>query len=113
MYKRQEIELSTVLKNERVRICTEWLKKQINFEKIVFTDEVRFNLDGPDSMMTWSYGKNRPRKVTRCMGGGSVLLSGGLFMTVSYFCIFWIKISTLMPISIILKKTCCLLLIAR
>ena len=30
-------------------------------------------------MMTWSYGKNRPRKVTRCMGGGSVLLSGGLF----------------------------------
>ena len=79
-HSKRKIELSTVHKSEGVRICTEWLKKQINFEKIVFTDEVRFNLGGPDSMMTWSYGKNRPRKVTRCMGGGSVLLSGGFFL---------------------------------
>ena len=71
--------MSTVHKSERVRICTEWLKKQINFKKIVFTDEVRFNLDGPDSMMAWSYGKSRQRKVTKCMGGGFLLLSGELF----------------------------------
>ena len=76
---KKSIELLQTHKDQRVSICKQWLKEQVNFQNIVFSDEVRFNLNGPDSMMTWVYGKERPTRITRCMGGGSLLLSGILF----------------------------------
>lgn len=49
----QEIMLTQQHKMQRVILCKEWLTDRLDFKKVVFTDEKRFHLDGPDGW--WSY----------------------------------------------------------
>lgn len=43
----QEISLSANHKTERVKLCSLWLEKNINWNTSIFTDEKYFDLDGP------------------------------------------------------------------
>lgn len=75
---KKKIILTDFHKQQRVRICKEWLQKRINFSSIIFTDESKFNLDGPDNLCSWSYGKNKIQRNLRSMNGGGVMVLGAL-----------------------------------
>ena len=45
----QTIFLTAYHKRERIKICKQWLKDRVNWNEVVFTDEKRFNLDGPNN----------------------------------------------------------------
>ena len=40
-------------KRERIIICKQWLKDRVNWNEVVFTDEKRFNLDGPENWQSY------------------------------------------------------------
>ena len=44
----KQIILTTEHKEKRLKLITSWIVDEINFNKVVFSDEKRFNLDGPD-----------------------------------------------------------------
>jgi len=55
LYKRiaKKIILSQCQKKKRVTQIRDWFTNRIDFEKVVFSDEVLFSLDGPNNTMTW------------------------------------------------------------
>lgn len=79
------IVLSDRHKAERHEMCKKWLIRGSASTNIVFTDETRFPLDGPDHIMTWQDPKNRTKRECRQQGGGGVLLWGMLFRTGELF----------------------------
>ena len=48
----QHIQLSRNHKEKRVLAVCSWIEDYIDFEKAVFTDEKKFNMDGPDNWYT-------------------------------------------------------------
>lgn len=46
---RQDLSLSKAHKLKRVNIVSEWIENNINWNETVFTDEKRFDLDGPNN----------------------------------------------------------------
>jgi transposase len=73
------IPLSAAHKSDRHKICRKWLIDGTANENIIFTDEVRFNLDGPDHMKSWQAPKKRQQRTKRQQGGGGILFWGMLF----------------------------------
>ena len=37
----------------RVNLIKQWYRDKVPFERVIFTDEVRFTLDEPDNCMSW------------------------------------------------------------
>ena len=56
------IVLSALHKSQRHEICKRWLIAGTANENIIFTDEVRFNLDDPDHMKSWQASKPRQQR---------------------------------------------------
>jgi transposase len=77
-YKRckPSIVLSRKHRQERVRICRSWLKDRINWKKVVFTDDKRWNLDGPDCWYSYVRLGKRVVRNKRQGGGGSIMFWG-------------------------------------
>ena len=73
---RAEIVLGKNHRDERVRICKGWLRDRIDWDKVVFSDEKRFNMDGPDNWMTYSRLGRRVCRNKRQGGGGSLMVWG-------------------------------------
>ena len=53
MNPKKKIMLNVSQKTSRMEICKKWLIGGASSRKIVFTDETRYNLDGPDNDKSW------------------------------------------------------------
>lgn len=74
---RKKIILKDNAKKNRLQILRDWFNQKINFSRIIFTDESRFSLDGPDNDVSWHLDDDAPiLRPSRAMGGGSIMLFG-------------------------------------
>jgi hypothetical protein len=81
MNSKKEIPLSDAQKASRVDFCKRWLIEGTASKNIVFTDESRFNLDGPDHDMSWQRPHARRKHPRRQQGGGGIMIWGMLLPT--------------------------------
>ena len=65
-----------------IQMCMKWAKKnmKVDFSKVLFTDETRATLDGPDG---WSKGwvvngRDRHQRLRRQQGGGGIMIWAGI-----------------------------------
>lgn len=77
-YKNSEsrIILSSEQKRERLQVCEGWIKDRLKWSKVIFTDEKKFNLDGPDNWKSYVRMGRRIVRNKRQMGGGSIMIWG-------------------------------------
>lgn len=73
----QKILLTNIQKENRVKCVEKWLSSGIKFSSVIFTDEKKFNYDGPDNHLTWSDANSNPR-VKRQQGGPSIMVYGAV-----------------------------------
>lgn len=68
---RSQIVLTKRHKEERIRMISQWISENHQWEKTIFSDEKRFSLDGPDNWNSY-IGKNECiiRQKRQCKGGG-------------------------------------------
>ena len=50
---KKRVVLNKMQRQNRENIITEWFTDNLNFNSIVFTNECRFLLDGPDNFVSW------------------------------------------------------------
>lgn len=66
----------------RMNFAEKHLTEKTDFNEVVFSDEKRFSLDGPDNMGSYVEKRNDliigPRRIKRPMGGGGVLVIGAI-----------------------------------
>ena len=75
------ISLAKKQKENRVRLCTEWLTKPKNWDEVAFTDEKKTELDGPDNWCSWMEENHQFYLNKRQYGGGSLMVWGMIFST--------------------------------
>jgi hypothetical protein len=80
-----DIVLTALHKAERVKHCKDWLKSRVDWQKVVFSDEKKFNLDGPDGWCSYSRGKQKIIRNKRQAGGGGLMVWGMLLPTGKIF----------------------------
>ena len=68
------ITLSDSHKAKRYEICKKWLIAGEANRDIIFTDETRFSLDGPDHIKSWQSTKSSKKRNIRQQGGGGVMV---------------------------------------
>lgn len=75
---KKKIILNDKNKQQRVKIITSWFNEGIDFNKVIFSDECRFSLDGPDSFLTWDLfdGSDDGNREKRHSGGGGIMVYG-------------------------------------
>lgn len=97
----KKIQLNDVQKENRKLVVKEWIAQGINFKKIIFSDEKKFNFDGPDHYMSWCSKNEKSIRNKRVCGGGGLMVHGilssegyiritrvdGTIDTQSYICI--------------------------
>lgn len=70
----KEIVLTQQHKENRIKMITSWIVNEFNFNKVVFSDEKRFCLDGPDDWRSYTpKSKNIIRPKRQCGGGGIMI----------------------------------------
>ena len=58
-------------KSERLKYCTQWITNNVDWNSVVFSDEKRFSIDGPDCWMSYmSNHSSSTRNKKQCKGGG-------------------------------------------
>lgn len=61
-------------KQNRVESISSWISDKVDFQRVIFSDEKRFSMDGPDNWSSYVMGnKNLIRKKRQC-GGGSLMI---------------------------------------
>ena len=74
---KKKIILTDSQKINRLEILGSWFEENIDFSKVIFSDESRFSLDGPDNDISWQLVEDAPIcRPSRPMGGGSIMLFG-------------------------------------
>lgn len=73
---KQSINLTSEHKKKRVYLAEKWIKENRSWETTVFTDEKKFNMDGPDNWSTRTHPNNSVTRNKRQMGGGSLMVWG-------------------------------------
>lgn len=63
-------------KKIRLDMAREWLANGTFQKNVVWTDEKRFSMDGPDNWCTWYDPINPPQRVKRQMKGGGIMVWG-------------------------------------
>ena len=76
---KKKITLTKKHKGERLECAKRWLTKHVDFKKVIFTDEKRFNFDGPDGWCTWLRRGEPVVLNKRQMGRGGVMVWGMIF----------------------------------
>jgi len=71
---KQAILLTRNHKQRRVALAKQWLKDSQPWNITVFSDEKKFNLDGPDNWSTYTDEGRKLYRNKRQMGGGSVMV---------------------------------------
>lgn len=74
----QTILLTPHHKQRRLDLCSQWLRSGQSPFEIVFTDEKRFNGDGPDSWKSWMPKGKKLSRNRRQQGGPSLQVYGAL-----------------------------------
>ena len=74
----KKIILTKVQKQKRLELSEKWIATPHDWSTTVFSDEKKFNLDGPDSWCSWMSEDNSLSRNRRQMGGGSVMIWGAL-----------------------------------
>lgn len=83
---KRSIILGNKHKAERLKYAAQWLTNGVDWKAVVFSDEKRFTLDGPDSWMSYMSKKaNNNRCKRQAKGGGlmywgMILSSGVIFL---------------------------------
>jgi transposase len=72
----QKIALTEKHKENRLKIIKRWIFEGISFKNVIFIDEKKFNLDGPDNYCSWVGNNEYPRRNKRHSGGGGVMVYG-------------------------------------
>lgn len=75
---KQKIILSEKQKEIRIKFIKEWMKVPIDFKSVIFTDEKKFNFDGPDNYKTWIYPNENVKRSKRPLGGGGLMVYGAI-----------------------------------
>jgi transposase len=78
---KKEIALTEAHRAARVSHCKKWLLQGVPSRNLVFTDETRFRLDGPDNDMSWQQPTSRRKRPMRQQGGGGIMIWGMLLPT--------------------------------
>jgi hypothetical protein len=75
---RKEPRLTETHKVNRVECASSWLEHGFDWSKVVFSDEKKFNLDGPDGFAYYWHDLRKEKTIfsKRVQGGGSVMLWG-------------------------------------
>lgn len=71
----------------RLEFCKYYFENQVDFKKIIFTDEKKFKYDGPDNQQCWQFPGNRVPNNRRRQGGLGIMMLGmigfdGLFQLI-------------------------------
>ena len=69
-----KIVLSMKQKQERIRLITDWISRGQDWRCTAFSDEKKFNLDGPDNWLSYTNKPNEIYRQTRQCKGGGVLV---------------------------------------
>ena len=74
------IKLNKDQQNKRVEIIKGWFKQRLNFQNVIFTDEARFSVDGPDRFMSWQLKDKISdfNRMKRPFDGGGLMVHGVL-----------------------------------
>jgi hypothetical protein len=70
--------LTAVHKEVRVENAELWLESGLDWSRVVFSDEKKFNLDGPDGYAYYWHDLRKEERIfsKRCFGGGSLMVWG-------------------------------------
>ncbi len=81
VYKKAEksIVLTKKHKEDRVKMAEQFLGQRLNFQRVIFSDEKRFSLDGPDNICSYTRENQKIFRAKRQSGGGSIMVWGMIF----------------------------------
>lgn len=72
----QAIQLTSEQKRKQVMFSEQWIDSNWPWERVIWTDEKRFSLDGPDCHKSWSKKGKKQRRNRRQQGGASLQFWG-------------------------------------
>lgn len=75
----KEIHLSKKHKICRLKFAEDMIRKQVDWKTVIFSDEKRFNLDGPDNIYSYMDENSSMVRQKRQMGGGGLMVWGMVF----------------------------------
>ena len=77
---RRTLDLTDAHKLRRLDFARAHVAWELEWSAVIFSDEKKFNLDGPDGLKSYWRDKRAPQKtyVSRHSGGGSVMVWGGI-----------------------------------
>lgn len=89
---KKKLPLTKSHRQTRLNFARRHLINRTDFSRWIFSDEKRFNLDGPDNMMSYGTENAQLERIKHQMGGGGIMIlgaissKGNLLIKVSQIC---------------------------